>query len=534
MQLSYNGLANQADWRHKGYILPEYNVSDIAKNTQQNPIWLHLGAGNIFRAFLANLQQRLLNQGAADRGIIVADGFDYEIIEKAYRPFDNLSIFVRLKNDHSVNKIVIGSISESLRMDPSFTDDFARLNTVFTAPSLQMVSLTITEKGYVIKNQDGEYFQAVKFDLQNGSDHPQSYIGKIVALLFARFRNGAQPLAVVSMDNMSKNGSKLEKVILEFADQWRQAGVVPAAFIDYLSSDKISFPWSMIDKITPRPDTEIQQLLQSDGIPNLAPMITSKNTYVAPFVNAEELEYLAIEDNFPNGRPALEKVGVIFTDRDTVDKIETMKVTTCLNPIHTGLAVFGCLLGFSTIFAEMRDPDLSALAKRIGYQEGLPVVIDPKIINPKQFIDEVINIRLSNDFIPDTPQRIASDTSQKLSIRFGETLKAYLRDNKDIQSLTAIPLVFAGWLRYLIAIDDQGNTFENSPDPLLNQLKNHISCAKLGQSVSAETLRPILSDKNIFGIDLYEIGLAEKVTQYLNEMLLGKGAVRATLQKYIY
>ncbi|SMB89629.1 fructuronate reductase [Pasteurella testudinis DSM 23072] len=536
MELSYNGLANRTEWENKGYILPEYNIADIVENTTKNPIWLHLGAGNIFRAFLANLQQRLLNQGAADKGIIVAEGFDYEIIEKAYRPFDNLSIFARLKNDHTVDKIVIGSITESLRIEPGFVDDFARLKAIFTAPSLQMVSLTITEKGYLIKNQAGEYFASVQADFQNGVEQPQSYIGKIVALLFNRFQNGAAPLAVVSMDNMSKNGEKLEKVILEFARQWLQAGFVSADFIDYLNSDKISFPWSMIDKITPRPDVEVQQMLQSDGIQNLTPVVTSKNTYVAPFVNAEELEYLAIEDNFPNGRPTLEKVGVIFTDRATVNKIETMKVTTCLNPIHTGLAIFGCLLGYTSIFAEMRDPDLSALAKRIGYQEGLPVVIDPKIINPKQFIDEVINIRLSNDFIPDTPQRIASDTSQKLSIRFGETIKSYLRNgnDRDIQTLTAIPLVFAGWLRYLIAVDDRGNEFENSPDPLLNELKSKISCVKLGESVSIEILKPILSDKNIFGIDLYEVGLAEKVTQYLNEMLLDKGAVRATLQKYIY
>ncbi|TCP96572.1 fructuronate reductase [Cricetibacter osteomyelitidis] len=533
MKLSYQGIANQAAWLDKGYILPEYDVASVAKNTAENPIWLHLGAGNIFRAFLANLQQRLLNQGLSDKGIIVAEGFDYEIIEKAYRPFDNLSIFARLKNDHSVDKIVVSSIVESLKNDPSFTDDFARLKTIFAAPSLQMVSLTITEKGYLIKNQAGEYYPTVQADFENGIDKPQSYIGKIVALLHYRFSQGANPLAVVSMDNMSKNGSKLENVILEFAEQWQKCGMISQSFIDYLHSDKISFPWSMIDKITPRPDSEVQAMLQADGVENLDPVITSKNTYVAPFVNAEELEYLAIEDRFPNGRPPLEKVGVIFTDRETVNQIETMKVTTCLNPLHTGLAVFGCLLGYTSIAAEMRDPELLALIKRIGYHEGLPVVTDPKIINPKQFIDEVINIRFSNDFIPDTPQRIATDTSQKLSIRFGETIKSYVRENKNLNELVAIPLVFAGWLRYLLGVDDQGNTFELSSDPLLSELKGKLSCVKLGEKVATEILQPILSDKNIFGVNLYDVGLAHNVEHYFNEMLIGQGSVRASLQKYL-
>ena len=76
----------------------------------------------------------------------------------------------------------------------------------------------------------------------------------------------------------------------------------------------------------------MEELLKKDGLENLDPVITSKKTYVAPFVNAEESQYLVIEDSFPNGRPSLEKGGFIFTDRKTVDKVEKMKVCTCLNP----------------------------------------------------------------------------------------------------------------------------------------------------------------------------------------------------------
>ena len=267
----------------------------------------------------------------------------------------------------------------------------------------------------------------------------------------------------------------------------------------------------------------------------LDPVITSKHTYVAPFVNAEECEYLVIEDAFPNGRPELEKGGLMFTTRETVDKVEKMKVCTCLNPLHTALAVFGCLLDYVKISEEMKDPELKKLVEVIGYKEGLPVVINPGILDPKEFIDTVLNVRVPNPFMPDTPQRIATDTSQKLAIRFGETIKAYqASETLDVKSLKLIPLVFAGWLRYLMGVDDQGEKFELSPDPLLDTVCPVVAGFKLGEDADVEAaVKPILENAKIFGVNLYEVGMAETVCGYLKEMLAGKGAVRATLKKYV-
>ena len=129
----------------------------------------------------------------------------------------------------------------------------------------------------------------------------------------------------------------------------------------------------------------------------------------------------------------MERAGVYLTDRQTVNDTERMKVTTCLNPLHTALAVYGCLLGYDSIAAEMRDPELKALVEHIGYDEGMPVVVDPRILNPRAFLQEVLEQRLPNPFIPDTPQRIATDTSQKVPIRFGETIKAYAR-RQDLEA----------------------------------------------------------------------------------------------------
>ena len=126
-----------------------------------------------------------------------------------------------------------------------------------------------------------------------------------------------------------------------------------------------------------------------------------------------------------------------------------MKVTTCLNPLHTAMSMYGCLLGYTRICEEMKDEDIVRLIKRLGYVEGLPVVVDPKILSPKAFIDEVIEQRLPNPFMPDAPQRIATDTSQKVGIRFGETIKSYVSEGRDMSNLVALPLAIAGWMRYL-------------------------------------------------------------------------------------
>ena len=341
---------------------------------------------------------------------------------------------------------------------------------------------------------------------------------------------------MVSMDNCSHNGDKLYAAVNAFAEAWVKNGVVEEGFLAYVNDkNKVSFPWSMIDKITPRPDASVEAILKADGIEELEPVVTSKNTWVAPFVNAEETEYLVIEDSFPNGRlEALEKGGLMFTERETVDKVEKMKVCTCLNPLHTCLAVFGCVLGYEKISEEMKDAELKKLVETVGYVEGLPVVVNPGVLDPKEFIDTVLNVRIPNPFMPDTPQRIATDTSQKLAIRFGETIKNYIKEGKDLNDLKLIPLVFAGWLRYLMAVDDNGTAFELSPDPLLETVCPHVAGFKLGEEADVEAaLKPVLENEKIFGVNLYEVGMAEKVCGYFKELIAGPSAVRATLKKYV-
>ena len=537
MELTLKSLHDDRDaFLAAGYYLPEFDYDTVHKNTVEHPHWIHFGAGNIFRAFQANVAQNLLNSGVLDTGLIAAEGYDYEIIEKSYRPHDNLSILATLKADNTVEKTIVGSIMESLILDSKNEAEYARLREIFENPSLQMASFTITEKGYATANAKGELFPAVAADFEKGPEAPESYLGKVVSLLYTRYTHGALPIAMVSMDNCSHNGDKLYAAVNAFAKAWTDNGLVEAGFLGYVNDQtKVTFPWSMIDKITPRPDAKVEAMLAEDHIGGLDAVVTSKNTYIAPFVNAEECEYLVIEDAFPNGKPALDKGGIIFTDRATVDKVEKMKVCTCLNPLHTALAIYGCLLGYTLISEEMKNPLLKNMVEVIGYKEGLPVVVNPGILDPKKFIDEVVNVRIPNPFLPDSPQRIATDTSQKLSIRFGETIKAYeASPDLHTEDLKLIPLVYAGWLRYLMGIDDEGREFTPSSDPLLEEARQYVADYELSFSPKdLSKLDALLANEKIFGVNLHAIGMDTLVKQYFAELSSGVGAVAATLKKYV-
>lgn len=528
--------AMKAEFANKGYEVFQYDRTALKEKTKKNPEWIHFGAGNIFRAFPAAVLQNLLNKGLADTGVIVCEGFDFEIIEKAYKPYDDLSLLVVLKADGTIEKKVIGSVVESLPADDTDAAAMARLKEIFCAPSLKMASFTITEKGYSITGQNGEYTPMVQAEMTDAALAPKHTMGKVAKLLYERFLNGAAPIAMVSMDNCSHNGDKLKAAVTAYAKEWEKNGLVKEGFSAYVNdSSKVSFPWSMIDKITPRPDAKVQEMLKADGFEDTDLIITSKNTYTAPFVNAEETEYLVIEDSFPNGKLPLDQGGIYYTDRETVDKVEKMKVCTCLNPLHTALAIYGCLLGHTSIHAEMEDEVLCKFVTRMGYEEGMPVVINPGILKPEDFINAVLTKRLPNVFMPDTPQRIATDTSQKLPIRFGETLKAYIAKGESVTKLTLIPLVLAGYARYLLGIGDDGKTFEISSDPMLAELqgvlaKNNV---EYGKSVTKEQLTELYTRKDVFGLDLVQAGLLDVITADFNALNAGVGAIRETLNKIV-
>lgn len=537
MRLTMDGIKDCEAWKQAGIDLPGYDVEEVSKKAKEEPVWAHFGIGNIFRVFIGGIADGLIEEGALDRGITCIETFDYDVVDNIYEPYDNLGLNVILHGDGTREYKVLGALAEAVKAKASDPVQWNRLKEIFQSPSLQIVSFTITEKGYALHKADGTWFPFVEADIKNGPDKATGAMAVLVAMLFERYKVGKYPIALVSMDNCSQNGAKLRESVLTMTEEWKNAGFVDDEFVNYVSDEKaVAFPWTMIDKITPRPSEQIADDLEKLGVESMQPVITSKKTYIAPFVNTEKPQYLVIEDSFPNGRPALEKgFGVYMADRNTVNLSERMKVTVCLNPVHSATGPLGVVLGYD-LFAHMlnTNEDMMGMARMIAYDEGLPVVADPKILSPQAFVDELFNDRFPNEYLGDTNLRLAVDVSQMVGIRFGETIKAYVEKYGDASRLTAIPLGIAGWLRYMLGIDDEGNKYELAPDPMNEEIQEQLKDIEIGCPESLkDQLKPILSNERLFYIDLYKAGLGDKIENMFREMIAGKGSVRATIHKYV-
>lgn len=537
MKLTLEGIKNREAWEKAGITLPGYDVEKVSEKARKEPEWVHFGIGNIFRIFIGGIADGLLEEGVLDRGITCVETFDYDVVDKIYDPYDNLGLSVILHGDGVREYKVLGSLAEAVKAQSSDSEQWNRLKEIFRSTSLQMVSFTITEKGYALQKADGTWLPYVKADIENGPERANGAMAVLVAMLFERYQAGKYPLALVSMDNCSRNGEKLRESVLTMAEEWQKKGFVDADFLAYVSDEQtVAFPWTMIDKITPRPSEQIAADLEKLGVENMQPVITGKKTYIAPFVNAEKPQYLVIEDSFPNGRPALEKgFGVYLADRNTVNLSERMKVTVCLNPVHSATGPLGVVLGYD-LFAHMlnTNEDMMKMARMVAYDEGLPVVEDPGILSPQVFVDELFNDRFPNEYLGDTNLRLAVDVSQMVGIRFGETIKAHVAKYGNASRLTAIPLGIAGWLRYMLAVDDEGRDYELAPDPMNEELQEQLGDIVVGKPETLkDQLKPVLSNERLFFTDLYKARVGEKVEEMFREMIAGKGAVKATLHKYI-
>ena len=254
MKMQAKSLGNSQQWEAAGVKLPGFDWEVMCRETAKNPTWIHFGAGNIFRGFIAKCQQDLLNAGLVKGGIIAADTFDYDIIDRIYDPYDSMTMLVSLMPDGSMKKEIVASIAMGIRASHNYTMDMLKLKKAFRNPSLQMVSFTITEKGYALRDIHGNFLPVVEQDFENGPDFCSHAMSMVTAMLNDRFLCSGAPVAMVSMDNCSHNGEKLRNSIMTIAKKWRENRFVSEGFLYWLSDERnVSFPWSMIDKITPRP-----------------------------------------------------------------------------------------------------------------------------------------------------------------------------------------------------------------------------------------------------------------------------------------
>lgn len=127
------------------------------------------------------------------------------------------------------------------------------------------------------------------------------------------------------------------------------------------------------------------------------------------------------------------------------------------------------------------------------------------------------------------PVSAKSYTSQKVGIKYDEAIKSYVKKYGDSKNIHYIPLAIAGWCRYLPGVDDEGNKFELSPDLMPWELTKELKGIEIDKAESyTGQLKAILSNENIFGINLYNAGVGDNI----KEMIEGKGAARKVLEKY--
>lgn len=205
-----------------------------------------------------------------------------------YSPHDSMTLLVSLLSDGKIEKEIVASIAKGIRAGNAYPEDMEQLRAVFRKPTLQMVSFTITEKGYSLTNIQGDFLPFVESDFKKGPSGCSHAMCIVTSLLLERFNAGGFPLAVVSMDNCSRNGEKLRAGIMTVVDKWLENGFITEKFADWVRNESnVSFPWTMIDKITPRPAKAIEEALTASGIEDMAPIVYGKNTFIASFCKAE-------------------------------------------------------------------------------------------------------------------------------------------------------------------------------------------------------------------------------------------------------
>ena len=536
MELTLNGLKNREEWNRAGICLPSYDIDAAREKALRATKWIHFGIGNIFRLFLGGIAEDLLEKGLLDRGLTCVETFEGEVVERIYRPFDNLSLSVILRSDGVRDLRVIGAFAEAVRADGQDPMGIPRLMEAFTSPDLQLITFTITEKGYALADAAGAFFPSVRAELEGGPEKARGAMALVTAGLWHRHQAGARPTALVSMDNCARNGKLLAAAVRTIAREWQRRGYVSEAFTAWIEDEnQVAFDSTMIDKITPRPSEVIAADLERLGLQNMQPVETARRTYIAPFANGEGPQYLVIEDRFPNGRPGLEEgFGVYMGDFDTVTAAERMKVTALLNPVHSATGPLGVVLGVELFADLISDPVILRMARRVACDEGLPLVKDPKILSHRAFVDELFEDRFPNRYLGDTNLRLSTDVSQGVGVRFGETVRGYVQRDDSAASLVAIPLGIAGWLRYMMGVDDQGRPYELAPDPMNDEIGKALSTVKWNDPASlTDQLRGILSNENVFHINLYEAGLGGKIEEMFRGMIAGPGSARRTVEQYM-
>ena len=535
--LSREGLQNP-EWEDVGVDVSVEKILAKFYRDMEAPRWAHIGVGNMAYAMVGAIAQQIrvpiLGLEVLNKGIVDFSG-----------KYDNLRLRVVMPPNGKMEIEVIGSIRNILYANPE--GHWSETLAATAQPSLEVISATITEHGYKLNDPKGDGAA----DLESGPSSPRSTIGKIAAMLYNRFQKGAAPVTMMSVDNVTGNGDVFREGVMTMARSWQEKKKIDGNFVGYLES-RVTFPITMIDRITPGPYRAIQSILESMGIKDMVIEGAEGVSGLAPWINTEgPYSWLVIEDKFAAGRPTFEQAhrgpfdNVYVVPREVVEAMEAVKLETCLNKNHTLFALAGMLLGHDRVFDAFADPLLRKWVMDMFEYEGEPRVKDPKLISPRAFFNQVVE-RFDNRYIQDQCSRIGFLTSQKLYPRVVKTVESW---GDEAHTLVLNPLELASAFRYWAGVNGSGRDFYGyrdttgkvpiAFDPLLIELAggHPISRLNVSEKPSYSEVRgavaPLLARDDIFGKDFGRFGLTDRIVAMAYEMMQGQGAYRDTVRRYV-
>ncbi|MDV3252779.1 mannitol dehydrogenase family protein [Devosia sp. BK] len=424
--------------------VPGYTRADLT------PGIVHFGVGNFHRAHQAVYLDALFNIG---------EGHDWALIGAGVRDTDEAMRQKLMGQDWLTTVVEQEADSSSAHVTGAMVDylkpgDSAAVISKLADPAIRIVSLTITEGGYYI-DPASQKFDPTHPDIAYDAAHfdaPKTAFGLILAGLVARKNAGLQPFTVMSCDNIPGNGHVTENAVAGLA------ALIDPALANWVKSS-VAFPNGMVDRITPATsDREKKLLADNFGIEDAWPVF------------CENFKQWVLEDNFPAGRPALEKVGVQFVP--DVAPYEHMKIR-ILNGGHATIAYPAGLMDIHFVHEAMEHPLVAAFLKKVETEEIIPVV--PPV--PDTDLNDYFALcekRFANPKIGDTIRRLALDGSNRQPKFIIPTALDRVNANGMV---TGLALVSALWCRYCYGTTDSGAVIEPN-DPSWDRLTAQAKRAK--------------------------------------------------------
>jgi mannitol 2-dehydrogenase len=474
----------------KGVSGPNYRRSDLRAGI------FHIGVGNFHRAHQAVYLDDLFNVGVDRDWAIVGAGVrepDIQMREKLAEQ-DWLTTVVE-QEARSTSVRVTGSMIDFVKpFDVATTVD------VLARPEIRIVSLTVTEGGYYISPAT-QHFDPTHPDIVQDAknpDTPKTAFGLIVAGLRRRRDAGAAPFTVMSCDNIPGNGHVTEHAVAGLAE------LADPKLAEWVRAN-VAFPNSMVDRITPATtDRERAFLRDAYGLEDNWPVF------------CEEFRQWVVEDKFPAGRPALEKVGVTFTS--DVAPYELMKIR-ILNGGHAAIAYPAGLLDIHFVHEAMEDSQIAAFLETLTRREIIPVVPPPPQVDLDAYRKKVAE-RFANPKIGDTISRLCFDGSNRQPKFVLPTVRDRLAAGASVRGLA---LVSALWCRYCYGESESGKAIPPN-DPNWERLQSAAKPAR-------NDPKAFLALRDIFGELADHPTYVGAFSSALSS--LWTNGVRATLAKYL-